>query len=117
MWDRKEIVTLPPSYIQVPGSTYLILSVVIHQGVEIVVIGVSPIVSVSSVRLGKGVDWAVIDHMSQGVASPADPKIADVIRVSPLRTEITLDHQTMMCSMSWCQFSQVGQMCMGQKSP
>ena len=54
--------------------------------------------------LGKGIDWTVIDHMSWGVTSSTDPKIADVVRVSPLATEITLGHQTMMCSMSQCRF-------------
>ena len=87
---------------QAPGSTFQILSVVIHKGVEVIVIGVGPIVSALSMWLGKGIDWAVINHMSQGVTSSTDPKIADVIRVSPSVTEITLGRQTMMCSMSWC---------------
>ena len=80
------------------------LSVIIHKGVEVVVVGVGPIVSALSMWLGKGIDWAVIDHMSWGVTSSTDSKIADIVRVSPSVTEITLGHQTMMCSMSWCQF-------------
>ena len=54
--------------------------------------------------LNKQVDWAVIDHMSGGVTSSTDPKIADLIRVSPSMTEITLGRQTMMCCVTGCRF-------------
>ena len=54
--------------------------------------------------MSKWVDWAVIDHMSRGVTSSADPKIAGLIRVSPSMTEITLGCQTMMCCMTGHQF-------------
>ena len=54
-----------------------------------------------SVWLGKRIDWAVINHMPQGVTSSTDLKIADVIGMSPSMTEITLGHQTMMCCMTW----------------
>ena len=102
-WKRKEIVTLPPSYIRAPGLTHTIFLVVIHKGVEVVVIRVGPSISVASFQLGKQVDWTVIDHMScRGVTSSTDPKIAYFIRVSPLVTEITLGFQTMMCGMAWC---------------
>ena len=47
--------------------------------------------------MSKRVGWAVIDHMSGGVTSSADLKIAGFIQVSPLMTEITLGCQTMMC--------------------
>ena len=52
--------------------------------------------------MSKQVDWAVIDHMSGGVTSSADPKIAGFIRVSPSKTEITLGCQTMMCRVTGC---------------
>ena len=35
-WERKKIVTLPPSYIWVPSSTYQNLSLVIHKGIEVI---------------------------------------------------------------------------------
>ena len=54
-----------------------------------------------SVWLGKQIDWAVINHMPQGVTSSTDLKIADVIGMSPSMTEITLGRQTMMCHMTW----------------
>ena len=104
IWKRKEIVTLPPSYIQAPGSTHTISLVVIHEGVEVVIVRVGPPISVVSFQLGKRVDWAVIDHMSGGVTSSTDLKIAYLVRMSPLVTEITLGLQTMMCSVSWCRF-------------
>ena len=53
-----------------------------------------------NVWLGKWVDWAIINHMPQDVTSSTDLKIADIIRMSPSKTEITLDHQTMMCRMT-----------------
>ena len=99
-WKRKEIVTLPPSYIQAPGLICITSLVVIHKGVEVVVVGISSFISVMSFWLGKQVDWAVIDHMSWGVASSTDPKVANVIRMSPSETEITLGRQTMMCCMT-----------------
>ena len=43
-----------------------------------------------SSRLSKWVDWAIIDHMSQGITSSTDLKIANFVRVSPSMTEITL---------------------------
>ena len=39
--------------------------------------------------------------MSSFIAPFTDLKIADIIRMSPLTTEITLGHQTMMGSMTW----------------
>ena len=35
------------------------------------------------------------------IYSTTDPKIADIVGMSPLMTEITLGHQTMMGSMTW----------------
>ena len=104
MWERKEIVTLPPLYIRAPGLIYLTSLVVIHKGIEVVIIRVGPIVSALSIWLGKGVNWTVIDHMSQGVTSSTDSKVANIVRVSPSVTEITLGRQTMMCSMAQCWF-------------
>ena len=98
--QRKKIVTLPPSYIQAPGSIHSISLVVIHKGVEVIIIQVGFPISAVSIRLGKWVDWAVIDHMSQGITSSTDPKIADVVRMSPSMTEIALGHQTIMCRMT-----------------
>ena len=46
--------------------------------------------------------------MPQGVASSTDPKVANVIRVFPSMTEITLGLQTMMCCMTGCCFSTGG---------
>ena len=103
-WERKEIVTLPPSYTQAPGSTHTISLVIIHKGIEVVILGVCSIIGVMSVRLGKWVDWTVINHMSQGVTSFTDPKIAYFIRMSPLMAEIILCCQTMMCGMTWHRF-------------
>ena len=54
--------------------------------------------------MSKRVGWAVIDHMSGGVTSSADLKIAGFIQVSPLMTEITLGCQTMMCCVTGHQF-------------
>ena len=82
--------------------------VVIHKGVEVIIVRVISSISVVSVRLVKWVDWAVIDHMSQGIASSTDPKIADIIGVSPSMTEITLGLQTMMCDVTRCCFSAGG---------
>ena len=59
----------------------------------------------ASVQRGKGVDWAVIDHMPQGITSSTDPKVANVVGMSPSMTEITLGFQTMMCRMAWRCFS------------
>ena len=78
--------------------------VVIHQGVEIIVVRIGSPISVASLWLGKRIDWTVIDHMSQGVASSTDPKIAYLIRMSPSMTEITLGRQTMMCGVTRCRF-------------
>ena len=58
-----------------------------------------------NVWLGKWIDWAVIDHMPWGVASSTDPKVANVIGMSPFMTEITLGLQTMMCRMTGRCFS------------
>ena len=82
-----------------------ILLVVIYKGVEVVVIRVSSSISVANIWLGKRVDWAVIDHMPWGVASSTDSKVANVVRVSPSTTEITLGLQTMMCRVTGCRFS------------
>ena len=100
-WERKKIVTLPPSYTQAPGSIRTISLVVIHKGIEVIVIWIGSPISASSVWLGKQIDQAVIDHVPQGIASSADPKIANFIRMSPSVTEITLGCQTMMCCMTW----------------
>ena len=96
-WERKEIVTLPPSYIRAPGLTHITPLVFIHKGIEVIVIGIGSPISVVSSWLSKWVDWAVIDHMSWGITSSADSKIANFVRVSPSMTEITLGCQTMMC--------------------
>ena len=103
-WERKEIITLPPSYIQAPGLTHIISLIVIHKGVEVIVVGVGPPISIVSFWLGKQVDWTVIDHMSWGVTSSTNPKIAYFVQVSPLVTEITLGRQTIMCGMAQCRF-------------
>ena len=79
MWERKEIVTLPPSYIQAPGLTHAISLVVIHESIEVIVVGIGSPISVASFRLGKWIDWAVIDHMSRDVTSSTDLKIANLI--------------------------------------
>ena len=100
-WERKEIVTLPPLYTQAPGSIHTIPLVIIYKGVEVVVIGVSSPISAASVWLGKWIDWAVIDHMPRDVASSTDLKVADVVRMSPSMTKITLGCQTMMCRVAW----------------
>ena len=78
--------------------------VVIHKGIEVVVVRVSPTVSTSSHWLGKQINWAVIDHMSWGIASSTDLKIADIVGMSPLKTETTLGHQTIMCCVTRCHF-------------
>ena len=80
--------------------THTISLVVIHKGVEIIVIRVGPPISVVNSRLGRRVDWTVINHMSWGVISSTNLKIAYLISVSPSVTEITLGRQTMMCSMA-----------------
>ena len=100
--ERKKIVTLPPSYIQIPDLIHTIPLVIIHKGVEVIIVKIDPPISVANVRLGKRIDWAVIDHMPQGVASSTDSKVADIIRVSPSKAEITLGCQTMLCHMTWC---------------
>ena len=61
-----------------------------------------------NVQLGKGIDWAVIDHMPWDVASSTDPKVANVVGVSPSMTETTLDFQTMMCHVTGCRLSANG---------
>ena len=48
----KKIVTLPLSYNGAPGSTLLSLSLVIHKGVEVIILQVGPSISVASLRLG-----------------------------------------------------------------
>ena len=82
--------------------------VVIHKGVEVVVIRVGSSISVANVRLGKWIDWAVINHMPWGVASSTDSKVADIVGMSPSVTEITLGLQTMMCRMTGCRLSTNG---------
>ena len=104
-WERKEIVTLPPSYIRAPGLTHTIPLVVIHKGVEVIIIRIGSPINIASFRLGKWIDWAVIDHMPWGIASPTDLKVADLVGVSPFMTEITLGLQTMMCRMTGHRFS------------
>ena len=46
--------------------------------------------------------------MPQGITSSTDPKVANVVRVSPSMTEITLGLQTMMCCVTRCHFSTGG---------
>ena len=43
--------------------------------------------------------------MPQGITSSTDPKVANVVGVSPSTTEITLGLQTMMCCVTGCRFS------------
>ena len=43
--------------------------------------------------------------MPWGITSSTDPKIANVIGMSPSKTEITLGFQTMMCHMAGCHLS------------
>ena len=50
---RKKIVTLLPSYIRAPGLIHTISLVVIHKGVEVVVVRIGPSISALSVWLGK----------------------------------------------------------------
>ena len=97
---KEENCNITPLYIRAPGSIRTIPLVVIHKGVEVVVVRVSASISVVNVWLGKQIDWAVIDHKPWGVASSTDPKVANVIRMSPSMTEITLGLQTMMCRMA-----------------
>ena len=75
--------------------------VVIHKGVEVIVIGVGSPISAASIWLGKWIDWAVTDHMSSGIASSTDSKVTDFVRVSPSMTDTTLGFQTMMDSVTW----------------
>ena len=46
---KEENCNITPLYIQAPGSIYLISSVVIHKGVEVVVVRVCPTVNAVSV--------------------------------------------------------------------
>ena len=80
----------------------LISLVVIHKGVEVIIVGIGPPISAANIWLGEQIDWAVIDHMPWGVASSTDPKIADIVGMSPSMTEITEGCQTMMCHMTQC---------------
>ena len=95
-------------YTQAPGLIRTIPLVVIHESVEVVIVRVGPSISVANVQLGKWIDWAVIDHMPWGVASSTDPKVANVIGMSPSVTEITLGLQAMMCRMTRCRLSATG---------
>ena len=79
----------------------IISLVVIHKGIEVVIVRIGSLISALSVQLGKWIDRAVIDHMPRGVASSADLKIANFIGMSPSVAEITLGCQTMMCCMTW----------------
>ena len=97
--------------------THTISLVVIHKGVEVVVVRVGPPISVASFWLGKRVDWAVIDHMSWGITPSTDPKVAYLVRVSPSMTEITLGLQAMMCSMAWHCFPTSGTGVQGTGEP
>ena len=80
--------------------THTISLVVIHKGVEVVVVQIGSPISELSIGLGKWVDRAVIDHVSWGIASSTDPKVTNLISMSPPITDITLDCQTMMGSMT-----------------
>ena len=42
-----------------------------------------------------------INHMPWGVTSSTDPKVANIVGVSPSKTETTLGCQTVMCHMTW----------------
>ena len=53
-----------------------------------------------NIWLDKQIDWAVIDHVSWGVTSSTDLKIADIVGMSPSMTEVILGCQTMMCCMA-----------------
>ena len=75
-------------------------SVIIHKGVEVIVVQVGSPISRSSIGLGKQVDRTVIDHMSGGVASSTASKVANLVSMSPSMTDVTLGHQTMMGSMT-----------------
>ena len=66
-WERKKIVTLPPSYTRAPGSICTISLVVIHKGIEVIVVWIGSPISALSVWLGKQIDQAVINHMPQGI--------------------------------------------------
>ena len=46
-----------------------------------------------------------INHMPWGVTSSTDPKVANIVGVSPSKTETTLGLQTMMCHVTGCRFS------------
>ena len=116
-WERKRIVTLPPLYIQAPGLTHTISLVVIHKGVEVIVVRVSSPISQSSIGLVKWVDRAVIDHVAWVIASSADPKIAHLISMSPPTTEITLGLQTMMGSVTGSRFLTDGAAIHGAEEP
>ena len=116
-WKRKQIVTLPPSYIRAPGSTHTISLVVIHKGVEVFVVRVSSPISRSSVGLVKRVDRAVIDHVAWVIASSADPKIAHLVSMSPPTTEITLGLQPMMDSVTGSRFLTGGAAIHGAEKP
>ena len=91
-WVRKEIVTLPPLYTWAPGSIHTIPLVIIQVGSSI---------NVANVQLGKWIEWAVIDHMPQGITFSTDLKVANIVGMFPSITKITLGHQTMMCHMTW----------------
>ena len=75
--------------------------VVVHKGVEVIVVRIGSPISAANVWLGKQIDWTVINHMSQGIASSTDLKVTGIIGMSPSKTETTLGRQTMMCCMTW----------------
>ena len=80
--------------------THTISLVVVHKGVEIVIIRVGSPISRSSVWLVKRVDRAIIDHVAPIVTSSADLEVAYLVSVSPSTAEITLGLQTMMGSVA-----------------
>ena len=84
-------------YTQAPGLIRTISLVVIHKGVEVIIVRIGPSISAASIQLGEWIDWTVINHMPWDVASSTDPKIADIVGMSSSMTEITLGLQTMMC--------------------
>ena len=97
--------------------THTIALVVIHKGVEIVIIRVGSPISRPGVWLVKRIDRAVIDHMAWVIAPPADSEIAYLVSVSPSTTEITLGLQTMMGSVTQGHLLTGGAVIHGAKEP
>ena len=100
-WERKKIVTLAPLYTWAPGTTHTISLVIIHKGVEVIIVQVGSPISAVNIRLGKWIYWAIINHMPQGVTSSTDLKIADICHWNaPIYDRDHIGCQTMMCRMT-----------------